>query len=73
MGDIQVCAEELADLAGRLRAVLRGTSRPIAILASNGITPLVGRQLANECELPLVPINPLLTPPEITHILRDSN
>jgi acyl-CoA synthetase (AMP-forming)/AMP-acid ligase II len=42
------------------------------LLAANGITALVGRRLANQLGVPLVPINPLLTPKETGHILSDS-
>ena len=45
---------------------------PLAILAGNGVPALVGRRLANDLRTPLVPINPLLGPAEIEHILRDS-
>ena len=72
MADIEIDAAELMDKAGQARPGLRGTSRPIAVLAFNGIAPLVARQLANDLAVPLVPINPLLTPTEIAHIVSDS-
>lgn len=65
--------EELAARTSRLRerARILGAS-PLAILAGNGKAALVGRRLANDAGAPLVPINPLLRPAEIAHILEDS-
>ncbi|MCP4445969.1 MAG: acyl--CoA ligase [Myxococcales bacterium] len=65
--------EELAERAHELGARLRQTSgTPLALLAGNGPAALVGRHLANVRKAPLVPVNPLLRPGEIAHILRDS-
>ncbi len=71
MAAVQVGQEELIAEAERLRPQLRSETAPLAVLANNGVTALVARALANRLRVPLVAINPLLTPNEVAHILDD--
>jgi long-chain acyl-CoA synthetase len=69
MREIEVCSADLLHYAETSRPQLRSETTALALLAHNGIGALAGRQLANALGVPLVPINPLLAPAEIAHIV----
>ena len=71
VAEVRISADDLIEIAERLRPHLRSMSAPLAVLAKNGVTALVGRTLANRLAVPLVSINPLLAPNEMAHILGD--
>ncbi len=65
-------SEKLGTLSEALLKEMPKESGPVAVLAPNGLSALVARQIANLRKTPLVPINPLLRPAEVEHILADS-
>jgi long-chain acyl-CoA synthetase len=69
---MRITSDELDERAESLRTKIRAPGEALAVLSQNGISALLARQLANRLRVPLVPINPLLTPTEIEHILGDS-